>query len=108
MFGKKEKSKRPKRPAGSLAQVLSLNIFNLIFHSVKFLLKTVFFQKYGIFEVPEGFDNMGKNFMDDDDDDDDLEAELAALTASDDNRCKPTRSGKEMPLVHLHLILYNI
>ncbi|XP_076665307.1 lethal (2) giant discs 1 isoform X3 [Andrena cerasifolii] len=73
MFGKKEKSKRPKRPAGSLAQ-------------------------YGIFEIPEGLDTMGNNFVDDDDDDDDLEAELAALTASDDNRRKPTRSAPRKPV----------
>ncbi|XP_078052129.1 lethal (2) giant discs 1 isoform X2 [Augochlora pura] len=61
MFGKKEKPKRQTRPAGSLAQ-------------------------YGIFEVPETFDNLGHDFMGDDDNDDDLEAELAALTVSDDNQ----------------------
>lgn len=38
-----------------------------------------FFFQYGIFEIPESLDDLGK--MDDDDDDEDLEAELAALTA---------------------------
>ncbi|XP_076249320.1 lethal (2) giant discs 1 isoform X2 [Calliopsis andreniformis] len=76
MFGKKEKTKRQTRPAGSLAQ-------------------------FGIFEVPESIDDLGKNFMDNDDDDDDLEAELAALTAGDDIRPKrraPRKPGTDANL----------
>ncbi|XP_076646996.1 lethal (2) giant discs 1 isoform X2 [Halictus rubicundus] len=72
MFGKKEKPKRPARPSGSLAQ-------------------------YGIFEVPETFDDLGNKFMEDDDNDDDLEAELAALTTSDDNQ-KPRRKAPRKPI----------
>ncbi|XP_076301835.1 lethal (2) giant discs 1 isoform X3 [Lasioglossum baleicum] len=81
MFGKKEKSKRPARPAGSLAQ-------------------------YGIFEVPETFDDLGNKFMENDDDDDDLEAELAALTTSDDNQ-KPRRKAprKSIPTAHLDAMI---
>lgn len=42
--------------------------------------------------MPETLDDIGNNFMNDDDDDD-LEAELAALTAGDDNE-KSRRTGK--------------
>ncbi|XP_043513359.1 coiled-coil and C2 domain-containing protein 1-like isoform X5 [Frieseomelitta varia] len=75
MFRKKENTKRQTRPAGSLAQ-------------------------YGIFDVPETLDDTGNNFMndnDDDDDDDDLEAELAALTAGDDNE-KSRRTASRKPV----------
>lgn len=45
--------------------------------------------------MPENLDDIENNFMDNDDDDnDDLEAELAALTASDDNIGKSKQSGK--------------
>nr|XP_031838756.1 coiled-coil and C2 domain-containing protein 1-like isoform X2 [Nomia melanderi] len=77
MFGKKEKSKRQTRPAGSLAQ-------------------------YGIFEVPETFDDLSNNMMEHDDDDDDLEAELAALTASDDNQ-KLRHKAPRKPLPNVNL-----
>lgn len=61
MFGKRENLKRQTRPADNLAQ-------------------------YGIFNMSENLDDIENNFMDNDDDDnDDLEAELAALTADDDN-----------------------
>ncbi|KAK9298155.1 hypothetical protein QLX08_008390 [Tetragonisca angustula] len=72
MFGKKENTKRQTRPAGSLAQ-------------------------YGIFDVPETLDDIGNNFMNDNDDDDDLEAELAALTAGDDNE-KSRRTASRKPV----------
>ncbi|XP_054004051.1 coiled-coil and C2 domain-containing protein 1-like isoform X2 [Hylaeus anthracinus] len=79
MFGKREKPKRQTRTAASLAQ-------------------------YGIFEVPESIDDLGKNFMKDDDDDDgDLEAELAALTASDDVGLKPKRRAPRRPVPDANL-----
>ncbi|XP_031368889.1 coiled-coil and C2 domain-containing protein 1-like isoform X2 [Apis dorsata] len=69
MFGKRENLKRQTRPADNLAQ-------------------------YGIFNMPENLDDIENNFMDNDDDDnDDLEAELAALTASDDNIGKSKQSA---------------
>ncbi|XP_017876982.1 coiled-coil and C2 domain-containing protein 1-like isoform X2 [Ceratina calcarata] len=72
MFGKKEKPKRPPRPPGSLEQ-------------------------FGIFEVPRSLDEIGNNFMDGVDDDD-LEAELAALTAGDDEVVKSKRArNKPVP-----------
>ncbi|XP_076767231.1 lethal (2) giant discs 1 isoform X2 [Xylocopa sonorina] len=70
MFAKKEKSKRQPRSGNSLAQ-------------------------YGIFNVPESLDEIGNDFMDDDDDD--LEAELAALTAGDDDG-KPRRAASRKPV----------
>ncbi|XP_003701767.2 lethal (2) giant discs 1 isoform X3 [Megachile rotundata] len=73
MFSKKEKPKRQTRPAGSLAQ-------------------------YGIFEVPETFDNLGNDFMGDDDNDDDLEAELAALTTGDDSTPRPKQRAVRKPV----------
>ncbi|CAK9825338.1 Coiled-coil and C2 domain-containing protein 1-like [Anthophora retusa] len=74
MFGKKEKSKRQARTTGSLAQ-------------------------YGIFDVPETLDDIGKDFMNDnDDDDDDLEGELAALTSSDNNGGKTKRTAPRKPV----------
>lgn len=36
MFGKRENSKRQTKPTGSLAQVLSCNVFNLTFRLVTF------------------------------------------------------------------------
>ncbi|KAK1128344.1 hypothetical protein K0M31_002808 [Melipona bicolor] len=81
MFGKKENSKRQTRPAGSLAQ-------------------------YGIFDVPETLDDIGNNFMNDDNDDDDLEAELAALTAGDDNeKSKRTTSRKPVSKENLNAMV---
>lgn len=45
--------------------------------------------------MPENLDGIENNFMDNDDDDnDDLEAELAALTADDDNIGKSRHGGK--------------
>ncbi|XP_076377000.1 lethal (2) giant discs 1 isoform X2 [Megalopta genalis] len=79
MFGKKEKPKRQGRPASSLAQ-------------------------YGIFEVPETFDGLGNNLMGDDDNDDDFEAELAALTISDDNQ-KPRPPRKPIPSADLDAMI---
>ncbi|XP_034194694.2 lethal (2) giant discs 1 isoform X1 [Osmia lignaria lignaria] len=70
MFGKKEKSKRQTRPAGSLAQ-------------------------YGIFDIPENLDNIGNEFMEDDDNNDDLEAELEALTSGDDSVSKPKQTARK-------------
>ncbi|XP_015438520.1 PREDICTED: coiled-coil and C2 domain-containing protein 1-like [Dufourea novaeangliae] len=78
MFGKKEKPKRQTRPAGSLAQ-------------------------YGIFEVPESLEDLSNNFMGDDDNDDDLEAELAALTASDDISQKSRRKAPRKPISNANL-----
>lgn len=80
MFGKKEKPKRPTRPAGSLAQ-------------------------FGIFEVPENFDDLSNHFMDNDDIDDDLEAELAALTAGDDISRKPRHSAPRKPAPNLDTMI---
>nr|XP_012137112.1 PREDICTED: coiled-coil and C2 domain-containing protein 1-like isoform X2 [Megachile rotundata] len=81
MFSKKEKPKRQTRPAGSLAQ-------------------------YGIFEVPETFDNLGNDFMGDDDNDDDLEAELAALTTGDDSTPRPKqRVRKPVPKADLDAMI---
>ncbi|XP_043800301.1 coiled-coil and C2 domain-containing protein 1-like isoform X2 [Apis laboriosa] len=72
MFGKRENLKRQTRPADNLAQ-------------------------YGIFNMPENLDDIENNFMDNDDDDnDDLEAELAALTASDDNIGKSKHASRKL------------
>lgn len=74
MFGKRENLKRQTRPADNLAQ-------------------------YGIFNMPENLDDIENNFMDNDDDDnDDLEAELAALTADDDN-IEKSRHGASRKLL---------
>ncbi|XP_076625020.1 lethal (2) giant discs 1 isoform X2 [Colletes latitarsis] len=78
MFAKKEKPKRQPRTAASLAQ-------------------------YGIFEVPESLDDLGNNFMKDDDNDDDLEAELAALTASDNISQNPRRKAPRKPVSDTNL-----
>ncbi|CAL7944646.1 unnamed protein product [Xylocopa violacea] len=72
MFAKKEKPKRQTRTGDSLAQ-------------------------FGIFNVPESLDEIGNDFMNDDNDDD-LEAELAALTAGDDNEGKPRRGASRKPV----------
>ncbi|XP_043263034.1 coiled-coil and C2 domain-containing protein 1-like isoform X2 [Colletes gigas] len=78
MFAKKEKPKRQTRTAASLAQ-------------------------YGIFEVPESLNDLGNNFMKDDDNDDDLEAELAALTASDNVGQNPRRKAPRKPVSDTNL-----